>query len=755
MTDTRIQLFDGTTLAFPQGTAQDVIDRVAKQETFARKAVATNAAQARDGVSGGSLMQAGIDPTEGNSFAQNFLIGAGKAISDTGHGIKQLVADAGEYISPTERNLSSLITGNQPESWAQQLRRETDETKQRDEPLMNTGGGVVGNIVGNVGMALTPGGFLKGAAAIQGARGAMGAAKALNAAGGALIVPRTILGAGAQGATLAAIQPVGTDDERSVNALIGGAAGAAIPAVITGYRGAKSLIDPLTSTGQAQILGRALQEASGGDANLLAKLRGAQELVPGSMPTVGEAANNASIAALQRSAFASTPEVKNAVVERQAAQNTARVGELLDLAGTPQARQAAIELRDEETKALRDAGLKNANYGTEKTAELTGRIEDKSNSIVSALRDTGRLKTIEAEQGVLAKNYTPVEGQPVLPRYVPNAERIPEAAAAASDTIKIEAQRKAERGFLERQLNSLQASGYSPLQVKGITSGIDGVLNQPGIRASDVVRKTVGSVREKLTELADKAGNIDARDLYTVRKEIGNTISTFAKESGNWDKKLTSGLERDIQKSMDAAIEKAGAGDLWTRYLSKYQELSKPINAMDTAAEIGKRSISGINDKLTPAAFARALRDETAQSATGFNKATLANTLEPQQLTRLNAIKEDLKRADFAANAGRSGSDTVEKLAYNNMLAQTGVPNFLRNFAPTQFMGNLANSGANLLYGNANKTLQKQLAQALLDPKEAAKLLEAATPSQRGKLLATILRGTATQAAIAAPASRN
>jgi hypothetical protein len=185
-----------------------------------------------------------------------------------------------------------------------------------------------------------------------------------------------------------------------------------------------------------------------------------------------------------------------------------------------------------------------------------------------------------------------------------------------------------------------------------------------------------------------------------------------------------------------------------------FTEMSKPLNAMDTVQAIINKSVSGKNDRLTPAAFARALRDETAQAATGFNKATLANTI-PKQLPTLQNIRQDLQRADFAANAGRSGSDTVEKLAYNNMLAQTGVPNFLRSFAPTQFMGNLATSGANLLYGNANKTLQKQLAEALLDPKEAAKLLETATPSQRGKLLATILRGTATQAAIAAPASRN
>lgn len=648
MADTRIQLFDGTTLAFPQGTAQDVIDRVAKQETFSRKAIATNAAQAaqaRNGVSGGSLMQAGIDPTEGNSFAQNFFIGAGKAISDTGQGIKQLVADTGEYISPTKRNLSSLITGNQPESFAQRLRRETDETKRRDEPLMNTGGGVVGDIAGNVGMALLPGGLLKGAAAIQGARGAAGAAEALNVAGGALIVPRTILGAGAQGATLGAIQPVGTDDERSVNALIGGAAGAAIPAVITGYRGAKSLIDPLTSSGRAQILGRALQEASGGDVGLLARLRGAQELVPGSLPTVGETANNASVAALQRSAFASTPEVKNAVVERVAQQNTARVGELLDLAGNQGQRDLAEAVRD----LMTDEFFKQA-----------------------------RLKGINPE---VAKMM-----QPQIDNLM---ERMPSGVIEKAKEIA---------------------------RIKGETMGKEGSVS----------------------------------GLHWIKKGVDEMIATSGQSGlGPQMKQALTQFKSDLLKTVEELSPDYMKGS------RNFRTFSAPLNEMDTVAEIVKRSVSGINDRLTPAAYARALRDETAQKATGFKGATLENTMSPNFMSRLNAIRDDLKRADFAANAGRSGSDTVEKLAYNNMLAQTGVPNFLRNFAPTQFMGNLATSGANLLYGNANKTLQKQLAEALLDPKEAAKLLETATPSQRGKLLATILRGTATQAAIAAPASRN
>ena len=427
--------------------------------------------------------------------------------------------------------------------------------------------------------------------------------------------------------------------------VLGFGAGAAIPAVITGYRGAKSLIDPLTSSGRAQILGRALQEASGGDVGLLARLRGAQELVPGSLPTVGEAANNASVAALQRSAFASTPEVKNAVVERAAQQNIARVGELLDLAGNQGQRDLAEAVRD----LMTDEFFKQA-----------------------------RLKGINPE---VAKMM-----QPQIDNLM---ERMPSGVIEKAKEIA---------------------------RIKGETMGKEGSVS----------------------------------GLHWIKKGVDEMIATSGQSGlGPQMKQALTQFKSDLLKTVEELSPDYMKGS------RNFRTFSAPLNEMDTVAEIVKRSVSGINDRLTPAAYARALRDETAQKATGFKGATLENTMSPNFMSRLNSIRDDLKRADFAANAGRSGSDTVEKLAYNNMLAQTGVPNFLRNFAPTQFMGNLATSGANLLYGNANKTLQKQLAQALLDPKEAAKLLETATPSQRGKLLATILRGTATQAAIAAPASRN
>lgn len=122
--------------------------------------------------------QEGPDPTEGNSFGKNALIGAGKFFVDSARGVKQM-----------------LGIGDQAE-----LQRQIDESKRLDAPLMRTGGGITGNI----------------------------AAAALTAAP-AMFVPgaNTIAGSALVGAGLGATSPVATGESRGENALIGAAGGAA------------------------------------------------------------------------------------------------------------------------------------------------------------------------------------------------------------------------------------------------------------------------------------------------------------------------------------------------------------------------------------------------------------------------------------------------------------------------------------------------------------------------------------------------
>lgn len=126
-----------------------------------------------------------------------------------------------------------------------------------------------------------------------------------------------------------------------------------------------------------------------------------------------------------------------------------------------------------------------------------------------------------------------------------------------------------------------EANQLGGIKAAPIIDKIDEMASQPGQRASDVVKKTLTSIKEKLASLVETGGRIDSRDLYTVRKEIGNTIQTHAKETANWDKRLASGLEKDIQRVFDDAIESAG-GKGWKTYLEKYSEgMAKAENLIE------------------------------------------------------------------------------------------------------------------------------------------------------------------------------
>lgn len=140
---------------------------------------------------------------------------------------------------------------------------------------------------------------------------------------------------------------------------------------------------------------------------------------------------------------------------------------------------------------------------------------------------------------------------------------------------------------------ALAQANLGGVKVNNINAEIDAVMAKPGNKADDLIQKTLGAVKTKITELADDAGNIDARELYTVRKKLGNTIATFSKETANWDKKQTAGLEREVQKLIDDAIESAG-GTGWRDYLKTYSEGMKTAERQKVAGREAKLIAAGI-----------------------------------------------------------------------------------------------------------------------------------------------------------------
>lgn len=108
------------------------------------------------------------DPTEGMSTGQKLLAGAGKAFVDLGRG-------AGQILGLVDQ-------------------KDIDEAKRLDSPLMKTGAGMAGNVVGNAAM-MAPSFLIPGA--------------------------NTYTGAALTGAAMNALQPLAENESRSVEALKG------------------------------------------------------------------------------------------------------------------------------------------------------------------------------------------------------------------------------------------------------------------------------------------------------------------------------------------------------------------------------------------------------------------------------------------------------------------------------------------------------------------------------------------------------
>lgn len=142
----------------------------------------------------------------------------------------------------------------------------------------------------------------------------------------------------------------GSAGERAGRAALGAAAGAAVPGLVGVARSAKSFAEPLYQGGREAIAGRLLNRVTEGSSpQVVARLRAAQELVPGSAPTAGQVAESGGIAALERAAAQANPEAYTARAMDQA---SARMNALRGVAGDDAQMAAAVAARDAASKSL-------------------------------------------------------------------------------------------------------------------------------------------------------------------------------------------------------------------------------------------------------------------------------------------------------------------------------------------------------------------------------------------------------------------
>ena len=568
-----------------------------------------------------------------------------------------------------------------------------------------------------------------------------------------------------QGAVLGALTPAEEAQnlltekikQIGIGGLFGGVLSGAIDLGKGAYKVAKEFTKPLTTAGQKTILQeRLIEMASKEPEKIINALKNAPELVPGSKPTAAEALADipaaTSLAAFQKS-IEKVPKQGIAVdfAVRQADVANARKALLQKTAGTQDDLIEAIAQRARVTDPLRESGLGQANIYGQTAPKFEQQIAEKFASKAKALQVAGQLETEasritrqtapitdverrlaeatgrEIPEGSFRQgaSFYPVEGMPRVPlSYRPefnkdllNVVSNIEGAKAAKD---VASQRQAEMQFKKLQLQSLAENGFYPLRVNPIIDYIDNVLKTPGLMASDVVTKTFTNLKDKLISQSDPATGIaDSRNLYTIRKEIGNDVKRFAKETENWDSKLTGGLVDNVKSYIDNAIEKAGNSGDWKKYLKTFQKESTKINQIQIAQALEKQLGTPLGNAERVAGFAAALENapNLIKRSTGQARfAKLEDILTKQQLDDFNSVLADVSR--------EAKGDTLASLSAVEGQTLAELPNLLNRYAT------VTNTILKLIKKDVKDDLNRMFADMALNPPALAAFIEGVPASK-------------------------
>lgn len=297
------------------------------------------------------------------------LVGFAKGVGTAASGAEKLagkgISALGNLFAPAP-TMSGLITGQQPQNFLQRagnyLTSDADWVRndinqgaapyEAAHPFVTGAANIAGQVVGTAptmaigpayaSLAAAPGAALGARAAMLAAR--MGVGMGQGAAGGAV---------------LSGGDPMQTG--------VGGLLGAAGPLVAAGagavgrglWNAAQPVLQPTEFVGRG--LSGAMDQAEAAQA--AANIRGAQQFVPGSLPTTAQVAQTPVMVQTEKAAT-NMPAFKTAMAQRAINNNDARWQALMGVAQTPEALQAAQAAREDATFPLyAAAGDQTSNAG--------------------------------------------------------------------------------------------------------------------------------------------------------------------------------------------------------------------------------------------------------------------------------------------------------------------------------------------------------------------------------------------------------
>lgn len=282
-------------------------------------------------------------PTTGMSTLDRLRAGAGSTLVETWKGAKQAATEGtarnavgvayllGKVgLDSAAASVNRTLAQPLMRSVAQQ-RNEIRDREATNAPLLATGAGRAGQVIGTLAQLLGPGLAVKGTTT------------------GAMLLPRSVGGNAVQGGLLGYIQPADSEEDRLKHATAGAAlgfGGAAIPKVIGGtVRGARAASERLTQSGARR---RAVREVQAEASNPASLMQPNPSQVPGSLRSLFAESQDAGVARME------TRSRGNAAgwAERDKVNNAARIDAIRSFAGDEGTLRSAVAARTQATAPL-------------------------------------------------------------------------------------------------------------------------------------------------------------------------------------------------------------------------------------------------------------------------------------------------------------------------------------------------------------------------------------------------------------------
>lgn len=432
--------------------------------------------------------------------------------------------------------------------------------------------------------------------------------------------------------------------------------------------------------------------------------------------------------------FASKTDDMTVRLKQQAANDLAQLQRMAEGGNATEARQAyeqSIQRLNQLTQDMRNIELGAANQAGQTINRLAPQLQQRQASMVNALR--GGIPVGEARVGqatispateAAQQAATAAKGQPGFLSAGDRAQQWQETSDIFADIAR---QRRAEAGFLERQIGSLEDYGLRPLDAGSIIGAIDSKLGQPGLRASSNVTKVLQAVKDDIANLTAKGGGvIDANDLYTLRKEgINERIMQIM---GQTDPKISAKVTRkvlsEVRPLIDDAIEQAG-GTGWRDYLKTYSQGMQAIDQKAMAAQAAKLF------KDSPQEYVRLVRGnnpDAVEAIFGPGSYDIFKEMGSKMPT-LEKLAANIERGAEMSAAATRGKEVFGEIVEDVGRTFPRFPNLLSREAAI----------GNLTFADLEKRLDKKvvakLREGMLSGKNALEMLNTLSSAERSKVL--------------------